>query len=103
MLLLLLDADVIIGLHKLGIWEQIIKNHKIHIPSIILHKEVYYYEDEKDTHHPINLLNDIGKRIYELFCPAEELLTFAEQFDRVFQEELHDGEKEALVLLKKQE
>ncbi len=103
MLLLLLDADVIIGLHELGVWEQIVKNHKVYIPSIILHKEAYYYKDEDGTQHPINVSKDIDKRIFELSCSVEELITFAEQFDRVFQEDLHDGEKEALVLLKKDE
>lgn len=103
MLLLLLDADVIIDLHRLGIWKHIIKNHKVHIPSIVLHKEVYYYEDDSGTRHYIDLQKELGVTINELSCSAEELLSFNAQFDRVFQEELHDGEKEALVLLQKQE
>jgi hypothetical protein len=103
LLLLLLDADVIIGLHKLGVWEQIVKNHKVHVPSIILHKEVYYYEDGKGMRNPINLSRDINKKIFEVSCSAKELIEFAKQFDRVFQEDLHDGEKEALVILRKHE
>jgi len=102
LLLLLLDADVIIDLHRLSVWEHIIKHHKVHIPSIILHKETYYYEDKRGIRHPIDLEKEIGVTIYELSCSAEELLSFKEQFDRVFQEELHDGEKEALVLIHKQ-
>lgn len=103
MLLLLLDADVIIDLHRLGIWEQITKNHKVHIPSIVLHREVYHYEDDSGARHYIDLEKDIGAAINELSCSAEELLSFKDEFDKVFQEELHDGEKEALILLKKQE
>jgi hypothetical protein len=102
LLLLLLDADVIIDLHKLGLWKQITKSHKVFIPSIILHKEVYYYEDESG-HHPIDLEKEIGITFSELSCSVQELMSFKERFDRVFQEELHDGEKEALVLLQKQE
>lgn len=98
MLLLLLDADVIIDLHKLGLWKQITKSHKVFVPSIILHKEVYYYEDENGHHH-IDLEKEAGVTFAELSCSAQELLSFKERFDRVFQEELHDGEKEALVLL----
>lgn len=37
----------------------------------------------------------------QMSCSAEELFNFKDKFDRVFQEQLHDGEKEALVLLKK--
>ncbi len=103
MLLLLLDADVIIDLHKLGLWKQITKNHQINIPSIILHREVYHYEDEKGRRYPIDLEKEVGVTINELSCSAKELLSFKEQLDCVFQEELHDGEKEALVLLQKQE
>lgn len=102
MLLLLLDADVIIDLHKLGLWKQITKSHKVSIPSIVLHKEVYYYEDENGHHH-IDLEREAGVTFSDLSCSAQELLGFKERFDRVFQEELHDGEKEALVLLQKQE
>jgi len=103
LLLLLLDADVIIDLHKLGLWDQITKNHQINIPSIILHKEVYFYEDDIGIRHNINLAEEIGVTINELSCSAEEFLLFKEKFDRVFQEEIHDGEKEALILLQKQE
>ena len=99
MLLLLLDADVTIDLHRLGVWKHVIKNHNIYIPSVILHREVYYYEDEKRKRYPIDLKKEVGVTINELSCSAEELLSFKEQFDCVFQEELHDGEKEALVLL----
>jgi len=98
----LLDADVIIDLHKLGLWKQITKSHKVSIPSIILRKEVYYYEDENGRHN-IDLEKEAGETFSELSCSAQELLGFKENFDRVFQEELHDGEKEALALLQKQE
>lgn len=103
MLLLLLDADVIIDLHKFGLWNQITKNHKVNIPSIILHREVYYFEDEHGKRHNIELEKEIGVTVSEMSCSAGELLEFKEKFDRVFQEELHDGEKEALVLLQKQD
>lgn len=103
MLLLLLDADVIIDLHRVGLWKQITKFHQINIPSIILHREVYFYEDDNGARHNINLDEEIGITINELSCSAEELLSFKENFDRVFQEELHDGEKEALILLQKKD
>jgi hypothetical protein len=103
LLLLLLDADVIIDLHRLGLWKQITKSHKVSIPSIILRKEVYFYEDENGIRHNINLDKEIGITFNELSCSAEELLSFKERFDRVFQEDLHEGEEEALVLLQKQE
>ena len=99
MLLLLLDSDVIIDLHKFEVWDQITKRHKIHIPSIILHKEVYYYRDQDDKKCPIDLEGQIGGSIHEISCKASELLEFSKQFDSVLQQEIHDGEKEALHLI----
>ena len=59
MRIVLLDADVIIDLHGFGIWKQIIKKNNILISSIILRKEVYYYEDESGIRHHIDLSKDI--------------------------------------------
>lgn len=103
MLLLLLDADVIIDLHKFGLWNQIAKNHKVNIPSIILRREVYFFESTDGNRYSIDLIKEAGITFNELSCSAEELFEFKDKFDRVFQEEIHDGEKEALILLKKQE
>lgn len=99
MLSLLLDADAIIGLHRFGLWNQIAKNHKIFISSIIA-EQAFFYEDEDGNKHPIDLSNQINQ---ELSCSAEELLAFIEQFDRVFKGEIHDGDKEILLLLQKNE
>lgn len=78
MLLVLLDADVIIDLHRLGVWKHIVKSQQINIPSIILHKETYYYEDDRETRHSIDLKKEIGVTINELSCSAEKLLSFKE-------------------------
>ncbi|MBU4320861.1 MAG: hypothetical protein L6246_10340 [Thermodesulfovibrionales bacterium] len=101
--MLLLDADVIIDLHKFGLWNQIAKNHKVNIPSIILRREVYFFESTDGNRYSIDLIKEAGITFNELSCSAEELFEFKDKFDRVFQEELHDGEKEALVLLQKQD
>jgi hypothetical protein len=103
LILLLLDADVVIDLRTLGIWDRITKTHQVYIPSIILHREAYYYVDTSGRHYPIRLDDQIGKTIREIGCSAEELLSFSERFDSVFQTEIHDGEKEALILLSKEE
>jgi len=95
----LLDADVIIDLHIFHIWNQIVDKNKIYISSIILRQEVYFYEDYNGVRHNIDLLKDIGLKFYEMSVSAEELKIFSQQFDRVFEAELHEGEKEALKIL----
>jgi len=51
LLIVLLDADVIIDLHRFGIWESILKKSKILIPSIILRREVFYFIDGTSIKH----------------------------------------------------
>jgi len=95
----LLDADAIIDLHRFHIWDQIVDKNKIYISSIILRHEVYFYEDYKGIRHNIDLLKDIGLKFHEISISSEELKKFSQQFDRVFEPELHEGEKEALKIL----
>ncbi len=101
--LILLDADVIIDLHSLGHWKRVTRVHQVYVPSIILHKEVYHYADSESIHHPIDLEHEVGNSIYEIACDPGELFDFLERFDSVFQTEIHAGEKEALILLSKNE
>jgi hypothetical protein len=95
----LLDADVIIDLHRLGIWDQIKKRNSIRISSIILRQEVYFYKDERGYQHPIDLLTDAGSKFQELSIDARAMPEFVAHFDRSIREMLHLGEIEALCLL----
>lgn len=97
--IVLLDADVIIDLHIFHIWNQIVDKNKIYISSIILRQEVYFYEDYERIRHNIDLRKDIGSKFCEIFVSAEDLKKFSQQFDQVFEVELHEGEKEALKIL----
>lgn len=99
MRIVLLDADVIIDLHRYGIWEHIISKNKILVPSIVLRREVYYYEDEFGLKQSVDLLDQIGKTITEVSTTADELHEFKRNFDRFIQEELDAGETEALKIL----
>jgi hypothetical protein len=56
--IVLLDADVIIDLHRFGLWKHIVKRNEIIIPSSVLRREVYYYRDEFGFKHRINLLTE---------------------------------------------
>ena len=76
MYIVLLDADVIIDLHKFGIWNIITKRNEVLIPSTILRREVYYYEDDSGFKHDIYLLKKAGKTFKEISLKAEEILNF---------------------------
>lgn len=97
--IVLLDADVIIDLHKLGIWDTITKKNEILIPSTVLRREAYYYEDEFGYKHSIELLSEVGKTFTEASAKAKEVLDFKRKFARFIEEELDPGETEALKIL----
>lgn len=54
--MILLDADVIIDLHRLNVWNQVVKKNIIYISSIILRQEVHFFEDYNGVCHSIALL-----------------------------------------------
>jgi hypothetical protein len=62
-LLLIPDANVIISSYELGVWSHVTRHHKIYVPSIILHSEVYYYEKPDGTIVPIDLKKQVGTSI----------------------------------------
>lgn len=90
--LLLLDADVIIDLHKLELWKQVTKKHKVYVASTVLHNEAYYYEDDKGR-HPIEVAN-----IEELSATPQEIQQLYSKFNPAYLE-LHQGELESLAIL----
>jgi hypothetical protein len=102
LLLILLDANAIIGFHELGVWDQIVKQHEVYIPSIVLRSEVFWYEDSKGWRHEIDLVSAVGNTIKELECTPEELEGFSSRYNRSFLPEIHAGESEALAILEKQ-
>ncbi|MFC2141344.1 hypothetical protein ACFLR7_00235 [Acidobacteriota bacterium] len=103
MRIVLLDADVIIDLHRLELWEHIVKRNEIIIPSSVLRREVYYFKDELGNKHRIDLLQDVGKTIREVSVKADEIHDFKQKFERFIKEELDLGETEALKILSDRE
>lgn len=102
MLLILLDANAIIGFHEIGVWDQIIKQQEIYIPSIVLRSEVFWYEDSGGWRHDIDLISAAGNTVIELECTPDEIEDFSSKYNHPFLPEIHAGELEALVLLEKQ-
>jgi hypothetical protein len=98
--IVLLDADVIIDLHQLDLWKALTNNNKIHVSSIIVHRETYYYEDTAGKRHVIDLSKEAGKSFVEISATIEQLSTITKEFEDLFEIDLHAGEKEALAILK---
>ncbi len=82
----LLDANVIIEAHEVGIWKKLIDKVEIVVSSIVAHKEsLFYSELEGGIPEPINLKRLIQDgKIKEISARPEEMADFLNYFDRVF-------------------
>ena len=98
---MLLDANVIIEAHKIGVWEKLIDRVQIVVSSIVAYKEAHFYsEEEGGIPEPINLKRLImDGKIKELAATPEELADFVNYFDKVFIFRIDDGEIESLALI----
>jgi hypothetical protein len=97
----LLDACIIIEAYKIGVWENLIEKVQIFVPSIVVSDEALFNPKEIGRiPDEINLRKLIvSKRIVELSADALDISALDDVFDRVFVENIHAGEREALALL----
>jgi len=95
----LLDTDVIIAAHELGIWGWLVRSNRILIPSVVVH-EAHYYYTEAGRKVEINLpaLVQTGE-VEELAATDVELAQVYSYFDAWFVDTIHTGEAEALALV----
>jgi hypothetical protein len=98
----LLDANIIIESHKVGVWEKLIERVEIVVSSIVAHKESHFYsEEEGGIPEPINLKRLIQNgKIIEISATPKEITDIINYFDKVFIFRMDDGEIESLALIK---
>lgn len=97
--LLLLDADIVISLFKLGIWDQVIERCDIHLAKTV-EKEAHFYEDERGQRHDFSLEEYSRQgRITVYDMSISELKAFLDLFDTTYLDKLDPGETESLVFL----
>jgi hypothetical protein len=96
---LLLDANVVIKLFSLGLWDAVVSQCEIHLSEIVV-GEADYYENSEGTHHDIDLTEYIKSGQVNVFSrTAADLKRFRTSFDPEYVEKLDDGETESLVHL----
>lgn len=99
---LLLDADVVIDAHSLGMWDKLLARNRVHIGSVVLRTEVDYYIDKNGRRRNINLISQHrAKKITELSATLAEQRILKERFDAMLGPKLDPGETESLVILER--
>ena len=97
--LLLLDANVVIHLFKLGIWQRLIELCDVHLAGTVV-AEAQFYEDNEGERHYIDLSGDIDSGAISTFdILPSQLQAFRALFDPGYFERLDPGETESLVYL----
>jgi len=100
--LLILDANVVIHLHELALWGQLLDRCEVYLSRIVATKEVLFQEgDEFDEEIDLTPDIDAGRvRVFDV--TAKELRDFRNQFDTVYLGDLDDGEAESLAYMMRQ-
>ena len=102
--LLILDAGVVIYLHEIGLWHQVVANCDLYLSQIVAEKEVLFEKSERDEHcYDIDLSPLIKSGSITVFdVSVSDLKAFRNQFDLLYLGDLDDGESESLAYLVKQ-
>lgn len=93
------DADTIINLHQIGLWEKLVEAYEIFVPATIVGEARYYFDDEHQK-QPIDLRAQVAEgRISELSAGVQDILELSRWLSGDIQEGLGAGETEALALI----
>lgn len=97
----LLDAGPIIELHRLGVWDQVVDRAELAIPSVVVGREVEFWDSGEGVGKPIDLGRFIESGAVEVMeADAQLLQETLSLFDPALVDSVHLGELEALSLLK---
>jgi len=97
--LLLLDANVVIYLFQLGIWDKFVESCDVHMERTII-EQCKYYKDDNEGKRPIDLSAYMKRGdIVEETAELTELVSLKDKFGSDIIERLDRGEAEALALL----
>jgi len=99
---LLLDADITIELHVMGIWDKFVASNQVILPSSVF-QEASFYKDRKGRRHPTNLNRDLKDgKIQRRQATAIEIGSIQGRFDQALGPSLGLGELEGLAILQRE-
>ncbi|HLE01295.1 MAG TPA: hypothetical protein VJB59_13615 [Bdellovibrionota bacterium] len=98
--LVIFDADVIIGAFATNLWDSLVDRFDIRVTSIVLHSEVFFFENKDGTRVSIDLKSYVARgKVTELSASAEEIAALTDKVNPNLLNRIDDGEQEALALL----
>jgi len=97
--LLIFDANIVIKLHELGLWQKVIAKCEAHLSSIVINNEVKYWHGEEQD-KLIDLSDDVeNKRLQVFDRTTGDFKKFRDSFGSTYSDRFDDGETESLIHL----
>ena len=97
---LLLDANVVIQLFKLGVWDEVVERCEIYLSRIVAEIEAHFFRADDGRRHDFDLGPYVREDKIKVFdIPVSELKNFTDRFDPIYFEKLDPGEVESIVYL----
>lgn len=102
--LLILDAGVVITLHQLGIWRQVVERCDLHVSRVVVEVESLFHRDSSDDQGEygqcIDIQSDVASGAVSVFdVHIGGVERFRQAFDDSYAAGIHDGEAESLAYL----
>lgn len=98
----LLDANIVITAHELGVWDWLVRVFHVSVPSVVVRTEALRYRPLGQRRRPVPIdlpaLVAAGS-IQELTGTAEDIAHLLAAFDPSFVDSVHAGEAEGLALV----
>ena len=91
---ILLDANVIITAHELGVWDWVVRVYRVSVPSVVIHGEAQHFHPWRQPLKKVKVdLTELvaSGHIAELAASAEEFVRALSAFDSTFVSGLHAG------------
>lgn len=95
----ILDANVVIYLHEIGLWETLLTRCEVHLADTVANHEVRFFHGA-ESDELIDLSQDIAHQRVTVFqVPLAIIEQFTSRFDPSYRDALDPGETESLALL----
>jgi hypothetical protein len=96
--LVLLDANVVIELFRLGIWDEVVARCDVHLARTVVEDEAHFFVADDGQRHDFDLRPYINTNKITVFdVTVGAAAAFRNRFDPVYFEKLDPGETESLV------
>lgn len=99
----LLDTDTVVELHRLGLWNSIVRHYGKVFLAETVYGEIRYYPSPRNPREPIKLKplvkKGIVKKLKGEIITLKKIEEFLDKFDVTEKPELHPGELECLAII----